>query len=124
MEIEDKYIINTKSTRGVIAKLSTGQQFLGRPGFDTTRKKILVYTKYFKVIVPKELTLTRYNIEVNPQAEGKKLACVFQLLLDALTDAFSRCSGQIPTPDAPARRSHCQMLPLPDAPARFFDQML
>jgi len=41
----------------------------------------LVYANYFKVIVPKDLTLTRYNVEVSPEATGKKLARVFQLLI-------------------------------------------
>lgn len=79
--IEDKYMANTKSGGAALAKLSVGQQMPTRPGFGTAGKKVMVYANYFKVIVPKELTLTRYNVEVSPQAEGKKLARVFQLLI-------------------------------------------
>ena len=49
-----------------MAKLSTSQQILGCSRFNTTKKKILVYANYFKVITPKELTLTSYNVDVSP----------------------------------------------------------
>ena len=66
MEIEDKHTANTKSAGGAMAKLSTGQQFPSRPRFNTASKKILIYANYFKVIVPEELTLTRYNVKASP----------------------------------------------------------
>ena len=39
------------------------------------------YANYFKVNVPQDLSLTRYNVEVMPEVKGKKLGRVFQLLL-------------------------------------------
>lgn len=53
-----------------------------RPGYGVLGTRILVYANYFKINVPQELTLTRYNVEVTPAAPGKKLSRVFQLLLD------------------------------------------
>lgn len=43
-------------------------------------KKIAVYANYFKVTAQPQLQLTRYNVEVSPEAKGKKLARIFQLL--------------------------------------------
>jgi hypothetical protein len=52
-----------------------------RPGHSTVGRKIAVYANYFKLIAPKDLTLTHYNVEVSPEVTGKKLGHVFQLLL-------------------------------------------
>jgi hypothetical protein len=53
-----------------------------RPRHGTLGKKIGVYANYFKVPVPSDLTLTRYNVEVTPEAKGKKLGRIFQLVLE------------------------------------------
>lgn len=79
--IEDKIVENAKKPEQALAKLSVNQAFPSRPGYGSQGKRVLVYANYFKVIVPKDLTLTRYNVEVSPEATGKKLARVFQLLL-------------------------------------------
>jgi hypothetical protein len=52
-----------------------------RPGHGTVGKKIGVYANYFKLNVPNDLTLTRYNVEVSPEVTGKKLGRVFELLI-------------------------------------------
>lgn len=65
-----------------IANLSATAQMPPRPGHGTLGKKLLVYANYFKVNCPKDLSLTRYNIEVSPEAKGKKLSRVIALLLD------------------------------------------
>lgn len=72
-----------KNTSGVnaIGLLSTTQQMPPRPGHGTIGKKVLVYANYFKIACPQDLTLTRYNVEVSPEAKGKKLARIFQLFL-------------------------------------------
>jgi eukaryotic translation initiation factor 2C len=65
-----------------LATTSFGNQFPARPGYGTQGKKIVVYANYFKIGVPNNLAVTRYNVEVTPQAKGRKLARIFQLLLD------------------------------------------
>lgn len=64
-----------------LAKLSLTEHMPARPGYGTQGKKIMVYANYFKLNVPKELSLTRYNVEFLPEVKGKKLGRMFQLLL-------------------------------------------
>ena len=78
---EDAHITKSKLPEQALAKLSVNQAMPARPGYGSQGKKVLVYANYFKLIVPKELTLTRYNVEVSPDVTGKKLARVFELLL-------------------------------------------
>jgi eukaryotic translation initiation factor 2C len=79
--MEDSYMTATKGLGGM-ANLSMTAQMPPRPGHGSLGKKILVYANYFKVNVPNDLTLTRYNVEVVPEVKGKKLGRVFQLLLE------------------------------------------
>jgi eukaryotic translation initiation factor 2C len=78
--MENSYMNATRGLGGM-ANLSMTAQMPPRPGHGQLGKKILVYANYFKVIVPNDLTLTRYNVEVSPEVKGKKLGRVFQLLL-------------------------------------------
>lgn len=80
--IEDNFIKSGKSLAGALATTSVNQHMPARPGYGSQGKKVLVYANYHKVSVPKELTLTRYNVEVTPEVKGKKLSRVFQLLLE------------------------------------------
>ncbi|KAG4427462.1 hypothetical protein IFR05_017056, partial [Cadophora sp. M221] len=80
-DIENSYMANSKGINA-LANLSTTTQFPPRPGHGTLGKKIVVYANYFKLIAPPNLSLTRYNVEVSPAAEGKKLGRIFQLLLE------------------------------------------
>ena len=73
-----------KATKGLggMANLSVSAQMPPRPGHGTLGKKILVYANYFELNVPKDLSLTRYSVEIMPEVKGKKLGRVFQLLLE------------------------------------------
>jgi eukaryotic translation initiation factor 2C len=79
--IEDGYMKATKGLGGM-ANLSVAGQMPPRPGHGTLGKKILVYANYFQLNVPKDLSLTRYSVEISPEVKGKKLGRVFQLLLE------------------------------------------
>lgn len=48
-----------------------------------------MYANYFRVNVAPKLDITRYNVEVMPEAKGKKLNRIFQLLLEK--PEFSQC---------------------------------
>ena len=81
MAIEDNYMKNTSGIKA-LGNLSVTDQFPQRPGHGTQGKKITVYANYFKVQVAPELNLTRYNVEISPEAKGRKLIRIFQLLLE------------------------------------------
>jgi hypothetical protein len=81
MGVEDNYMKSTKGLGGM-ANLSVTAQMPPRPGHGTLGKKILVYANYFQLIAPKDLSLTRYNVEVLPEVKGKKLGRIFELLLE------------------------------------------
>lgn len=65
-----------------LANVSLAAQFPNRPGYGTAGRPIVVYANYFKIQVPAGLAVTRYSVEVTPEAKGKKLARIFQLLLE------------------------------------------
>jgi hypothetical protein len=81
MNIENTYM-KSASGIGALGSLSVTGQFPSRPGHGTMGKKIAVYANYFKVQVAPKLSLTRYNVEVNPECKGRKLSRVIQLLLE------------------------------------------
>ncbi|KAG9231095.1 QDE2 protein [Amylocarpus encephaloides] len=88
---------------GSLATTTLGNTFPARPGFGTQGKQIVVYANYFKVNVPANLAVTRYNIEVSPEAKGGKLARVFQLLFalpefagDIVSDMSSMVISRVP----------------------------
>ncbi|CAL3969368.1 unnamed protein product [Diplocarpon coronariae] len=81
MAVEAQYMNNLKS-RNVVARVAAKNDMPARPAFATLGKKITVYANYFKVNVPANLSLTRYNVEVSPEAKTKKLARIFRLLIE------------------------------------------
>jgi hypothetical protein len=103
MNIENAYMKNSTGV-GAIGNLAVTGQFPPRPGYGTMGQKITVYANYFRVQVAPELSLTRYNVEVNPEAKGRKLSRVIQLLLElpefngVATDAKSMIISREPLP--------------------------
>lgn len=81
MRIEDEYM-KSASGLGPIADLKLTAGFPSRPGYGTQGGKIVVYANYFKLLPAPNLSLTRYNVEVSPEATGKKLKRIFELLLE------------------------------------------
>ncbi|KAH8668088.1 QDE2 protein [Tricladium varicosporioides] len=81
MSIENEYMVSAGGT-GALGRASLTQQFPARPGYGTQGKKIAVFANYFKVMVPLELAVTRYNVEVSPEAQGRKLYRIFELLIE------------------------------------------
>jgi hypothetical protein len=81
-EIEKRYMKDTLSATGALAKLSINGEMPARPGYGTQGRKIVVYANYFKLNTRNDLTLTRYSVVIAPEAKGKKLERVFQLLLE------------------------------------------
>ena len=65
-----------------IGNLSVTGQLPTRPAYGTQGKRISVYANYFRLQATPNLSLTRYNVEVAPEATGKKLKRIFQLILE------------------------------------------
>lgn len=82
--IENEYMKNASAggLQQAMAKMSLDTQFPSRPCHGTQGKKIAVYANYFKVDIKQDLSLTRYSVEVQPEATGKKLGRIFNLLLE------------------------------------------
>lgn len=58
-------------------------KFPARPGYGTQGTKFVVCANYFKISsISEDIVLFRYNIEVQPEAKGKKLKRIFELLLE------------------------------------------
>lgn len=72
------------NSKGIMAlgSASVKDHFPARPGYGTLGKAITVFANYFKVTVPKDMSVTRYNIEFAPEAKGRKLARLFELILE------------------------------------------
>ncbi|OMP84863.1 Protein argonaute-2 [Diplodia seriata] len=65
-----------------LAGLSLDDQFPGRPGFGTRGTPVTLWANYFEMTPPKDLVLHRYDINVSPEAKGKKQNQLVRLLLD------------------------------------------
>jgi eukaryotic translation initiation factor 2C len=81
MKIEDAFM-KSASGLGAMAGLKLTADFPRRPGHGTQGKKITVYANYFRLQTAPSLNFTRYNVTVAPEATGKKLKRIFQLLLE------------------------------------------
>lgn len=81
MQIEDAFM-KSASGLGGMAGLKLTADFPQRPGYGTQGKRITVYANYFRLQTAPNLNFTRYNVTVTPEATGKKLKRVFQLLLE------------------------------------------
>ncbi|RKF56155.1 Protein argonaute 12 [Erysiphe neolycopersici] len=90
-QLEDAFMANAKNM-GNAATMSLDSKLPLRPGYGTQGKQISVYSNYFKIDVPQDLRLARYNISVSPEAKGKKMARVVSLLLERpeFTNAATR----------------------------------
>jgi len=81
MQIEDGFM-KSASGLGAMAGLKLAADFPQRPGHGTQGKKIVVYANYFRLQTAPNLSFTRYNVTVTPEATGKKLKRIFELLLE------------------------------------------
>ncbi|KAI1004267.1 hypothetical protein K3495_g3942 [Podosphaera aphanis] len=80
-QLEDKFMESAKTIPRT-SNMSLDSSLPLRPGYGTQGRPISVYANYFKVNVPENLTLARYNISIVPEAKGKKMARVVGILLE------------------------------------------
>lgn len=55
--------------------------FPSRPSFGTRGKDIIIWANYFQLLVDRRLVLYQYNIEIQPQAVGRKRSRIIELFL-------------------------------------------
>jgi eukaryotic translation initiation factor 2C len=65
--------------------------FPPRPAYGTRGKQIVLWTNYFELTSAEGLVLYRYHVSLSPEARGRKLKRVFQLLIQesALTGSLT-----------------------------------
>jgi eukaryotic translation initiation factor 2C len=66
---------------GSVARLSVNEDFPTRPAYGTRGKPITLWANYFNLQPAKNLVLYRYHVSVSPEAKGKKLKRIFDLLI-------------------------------------------
>ncbi|OJD35326.1 rna interference and silencing protein [Diplodia corticola] len=80
-QAEDAIQKAVAGTQG-LGSLSLDDQFPGRPGFGTRGTPVTLWANYFELAPPKDLVLHRYDVNVSPEAKGKKQNQLIRLLLD------------------------------------------
>jgi eukaryotic translation initiation factor 2C len=98
-----------KSTAaGSMRSLSLTETFPPRPAYGTQGRQIILWANYFDMIPSKDLVLYRYHVDVTPEAKGRKLRRIFQLLLEdprligAVTDFKAHLISRTEMPDVEA----------------------
>lgn len=81
MDMENTYMANSKGIES-LGSLALTPEFPQRPGHGTQGRRIAVYANYFKLMAQDNLSLTRYNVEVNPLPPGRKLRRILQILFE------------------------------------------
>ncbi|GAB0139316.1 hypothetical protein EsDP_00007529, partial [Epichloe bromicola] len=91
--IEENFAAKCGVTQPMTNLSTTDSTMPLRPGYGTLGRRTEVFANYFKVNAPKDLTLTRYNIEVSAKLDGdekpadskaptgRKLKRIFQIIL-------------------------------------------
>jgi len=100
-KIEDGY--NGASLESAMSSLNIGGHYPARPGFGTLGRQIVVYANYLKLLpTVKTLSIVRYSVAIVPEAKGRKLKRVFQLLLEdpVLAGVATDFSSMIISPGA------------------------
>lgn len=64
-----------------MAGISLKQGFPTRPAYGTRGKPLILWTNYFELTPSNNLVFYRYSASVSPEATGRKLKRVFELLL-------------------------------------------
>ncbi|KFY31959.1 hypothetical protein V493_00653 [Pseudogymnoascus sp. VKM F-4281 (FW-2241)] len=79
---EDSYMAQKPSLTGSMATMSMTADFPTRPAYGTKGKPVVLWANYFELAASKNLIIYRYHVAVSPEAKGRKLRRVFELLLE------------------------------------------
>ncbi|KFZ01526.1 hypothetical protein V501_09952 [Pseudogymnoascus sp. VKM F-4519 (FW-2642)] len=79
---EDSYMAQKPTLAGSMAGMSVTADFPARPAYGTRGKPVVLWANYFELAAAKNLIIYRYHVAVSPEAKGRKLKRVFELLLE------------------------------------------
>mgnify|MGYP001564986833 FL=1 len=65
-----------------MAGMSVTADFPTRPAYGTRGKPVVLWANYFELAASKNLIIYRYHVAVTPEAKGRKLKRVIELLLE------------------------------------------
>lgn len=81
-KVEDALHPTTEKTVG-LGSLKLDEGFPSRPGYGTKGAKVELTANYVELLPPSSMILYRYDIQISPEAAGRKRARVIQLLLQS-----------------------------------------
>ncbi|OBT77828.1 hypothetical protein VF21_03237 [Pseudogymnoascus sp. 05NY08] len=79
---EDNYMAQKPTLTGSMAGMSVTADFPARPAYGTRGKPVVLWANYFELDAAKKLVIYRYHVAVSPEAKGRKLKRVIELLLE------------------------------------------
>ncbi|KFZ01861.1 hypothetical protein V501_09757 [Pseudogymnoascus sp. VKM F-4519 (FW-2642)] len=80
-QLEDDFIRQQSAVGASVAKLSVNEDFPTRPAYGTRGTPITLWANYFTLQPAKNLLLYRYHVSILPEAKGRKLKRIFDLLI-------------------------------------------
>jgi eukaryotic translation initiation factor 2C len=79
---EDNYMAQKPTLTGSMAGMSVAADFPARPAYGTRGKPVVLWANYYELEAAKNLIIYRYHVAVSPEAKGRKLKRVIELLLE------------------------------------------
>ncbi|KAL5345607.1 hypothetical protein ACLOAV_009361 [Pseudogymnoascus australis] len=79
---EDNYMAQKPTLAGSMASMTVTADFPTRPAYGTRGKPVVLWANYFELEASKKLIIYRYHVAVSPEAKGRKLKRVIELLLE------------------------------------------
>lgn len=80
--IENKFQENLSGGLPNIGDLSLKSRHPIRPGYGTRGEEVILFANYLELATAPDLVLYRYDLQVQPEAKGKKHAQIIKLLLE------------------------------------------
>jgi eukaryotic translation initiation factor 2C len=80
--VEDEFMGKKSTVTSSMGSLSVAETFPPRPAYGTQGRQTVLWANYFDMVPSKDLVLHRYHVGVTPEAKGRKLRRIFQLLLE------------------------------------------
>lgn len=91
LNLEDEY----QNLPNISSLSLAPERFPGRPGFGERGKRVVIWANYFQLRVDSKLVLYQYNIDIQPQAVGRKRSRIIELFLqqpDSIARAETICA--------------------------------
>lgn len=80
-DVENSFMSQKSMLSGSMAGMSVTEDFPERPAYGTKGKPVVLWANYFELTTSKNLSVYRYHLSVVPEAKGRKLKRIIELLL-------------------------------------------